>query len=774
MRVFISDLGSSLSTELAHNCQVAGHEVVGTVVRDKTSKVVALTSHIESHSVNGSVNETVAEQSDAISWRRLMQHADVVIVTSLVADPKSAIEMMKAFEKRDTIMEKEGDKSVKRFIAVSSVLSWSKNSPYSASGNYCAHTEDEFKLRRPARIFAELKTAETQILSAHRTAAFETYIVGAGLIYGGVQSPIQMIFREAWLHPDQPLLVPSLAEKAKNTSQGCNFLPMISLYDLALLIFRLAISPSPPSKTYLLAVDKASAKTNLRDICRGVSILLGSGRLRDREDSIGAVDIEADTFLLDEDEKLLASLQLHLCFDTSAGAMHTLVAAEEWHHYSSGLLGNLEFFVHDFIKCMDLRPLRTVILGAPRVGKTLLSQRLAKDYHLPYLSPTTLLHELFVFEIDATHSIPPEANQSNLKTSRDNEEIKSLRKELQHWAPTCQNSAELPEDGLIKLLRWKLCSPACRNQGYVLDGLPISSAQACRIFFDESTFKDDGEGDAIEVKENESVSIVDEADGLNEKSNAEAIAHIPVEDVDALLVSLKPRQRVEIPNRVIVLNASRVILEMRAQMLTESEAKLTGNTEDTFARRFDEFEINIEAVEEIFEKSKPQWEADEAGSNPTTDGVEVLEITLQDELEYCDDASFAGPIKRYMEQGGRTPFNFHPTPAEVREQQRVRELQVHEDEARAAQRNHEFDAQNEALQQVRLARERARLDLVQREEAELLEMRAQPLRAYLMDTVLPALTEGILEVVQVQPLDPVDYLAEFLFRKGQELDVETS
>ncbi|POM68911.1 Adenylate Kinase [Phytophthora palmivora] len=209
------------------------------------------------------------------------------------------------------------------------------------------------------------------------------------------------------------------------------------------------------------------------------------------------------------------------------------------------------------------------------------------------------------------------------------------------------------------------------------------------------------------------------------------------------------------------------MLEIRAQSLPEAEAERTGNTQEIFARRFDEFDSSIEALEAFFEKPMAPSDA------TVVNGVEVLELRLRDEHGYRDESSFAAPIQRYMEQGGRAPRNFHPTRAEMLEQVRTAEKQAREAEIRAAQRTREQEAHDEAIQQTKLARERARLELLQREEAELLETRAKPLRAYLMDTVLPALTEGMLEVVKVQPTDPIDYLAEFLFRKGQELEDDT-
>jgi adenylate kinase len=53
------------------------------------------------------------------------------------------------------------------------------------------------------------------------------------------------------------------------------------------------------------------------------------------------------------------------------------------------------------------------------------------------------------------------------------------------------------------------------------------------------------------------------------------------------------------------------------------------------------------------------------------------------------------------------------------------------------------------------------------DESALMESRAAPLRAYLASTVVQALTEGMLEVCRVAPSDPVDYLAEFLFKYAE-------
>ena len=50
------------------------------------------------------------------------------------------------------------------------------------------------------------------------------------------------------------------------------------------------------------------------------------------------------------------------------------------------------------------------------------------------------------------------------------------------------------------------------------------------------------------------------------------------------------------------------------------------------------------------------------------------------------------------------------------------------------------------------------------EDSMLIEASSQPIRAYLMANVIPALVDGLLDVCKIQPEDPVDYLAEYLFK----------
>ena len=42
------------------------------------------------------------------------------------------------------------------------------------------------------------------------------------------------------------------------------------------------------------------------------------------------------------------------------------------------------------------------------------------------------------------------------------------------------------------------------------------------------------------------------------------------------------------------------------------------------------------------------------------------------------------------------------------------------------------------------------------------------MRQFLMKYIIPVLTEGMIEVCKVGPIDPVDYLAEYIFKRSSE------
>ena len=79
------------------------------------------------------------------------------------------------------------------------------------------------------------------------------------------------------------------------------------------------------------------------------------------------------------------------------------------------------------------------------------------------------------------------------------------------------------------------------------------------------------------------------------------------------------------------------------------------------------------------------------------------------------------------------------------------------------------EAIEQQLRKQKEAYTKQRLDIIKEQERELLDTKSQPIRQYLMDNLVPILTDGLIEVCRRTPDDPVDFLAEYLFKRS--LDV---
>jgi len=285
-----------------------------------------------------------------------------------------------------------------------------------------------------------------------------------------------------------------------------------------------------------------------------------------------------------------------------------------------------------------------------------------------------------------------------------------------------ENSGRLDDGFVVRFVRHKLLSPPCQNQGFVLDGYPKTLTQAKELF----------------------AAAEEDADP---------------EDAD------RPTYETRImPEMVVHLDAPDEFLKDRIMALPERLVHGTHNTEEGLSRRllqyrtdnaedetvlnyFDEYEIHPER----FDAAAMAAEEEETGKNESKD---------QDGLKIATE------IIRLVGE----PRNYGPTQEEIEERRRL------ETEARLRREREEEEERKRQEAEEALDRRKKQeeweetRELVKREEYEMLETRSLPLRNYLMKHVMPTLTQGLVECCKVRPDDPVDYLAEYLFKHNPQVD----
>jgi hypothetical protein len=102
-------------------------------------------------------------------------------------------------------------------------------------------------------------------------------------------------------------------------------------------------------------------------------------------------------------------------------------------------------------------------------------------------------------------------------------------------------------------------------------------------------------------------------------------------------------------------------------------------------------------------------------------------------------------------------------------------LREEEEAKRSEKENAEKAAHDAEVEKERVERERLeaeKLEKIRENERNLLDKRSQPIRQYLMDHVVPYLTEGLIKLCKEVPQDPTDYLANFLLNKADDMDQE--
>lgn len=101
-------------------------------------------------------------------------------------------------------------------------------------------------------------------------------------------------------------------------------------------------------------------------------------------------------------------------------------------------------------------------------------------------------------------------------------------------------------------------------------------------------------------------------------------------------------------------------------------------------------------------------------------------------------------------------------------------IRKEEMEQQRAQKEQEENAIREAKQakekKIKDDAMAAKMEDIRKQERDLLDKRSQPIRQYLMDNVVPHLTEGLIELCKKVPDDAIDHLANFLLERADYID----
>uniref|UniRef100_A0A8C3B032 Adenylate kinase 7a n=1 Tax=Cyclopterus lumpus TaxID=8103 RepID=A0A8C3B032_CYCLU len=326
--------------------------------------------------------------------------------------------------------EIENFKSRKMFILVSSVMTWTMTKPQDPEETDVLLTEEEFRRKRPHPNFKNHNILEKLVLKLGRgrNSKLAGYVVASGLQYGEGENLFHYFFKVSWLMqlPKVPLFGP-----------GTNHIPMIHVNDLAGVIQNI-VEFKPKSK-YILAVD--DSKNTLEDIVKVTllkTIILSTfGNLFQQEElEYLNINLRLDAFIIKDSFSL------------------------NWTS-EAGMVENMASIVEEYKNTRQLLPIRICLVGPPAVGKTTIAEKLCSHYQIHHIKIKEVIEEKL----------------TQLVT------VVGVFYFLTLGFNNCVGPLGRLADHLVfNILKEKLNSKPCRNQGFVLNGFPKSYEQAKRIF----------------------------------------------------------------------------------------------------------------------------------------------------------------------------------------------------------------------------------------------------------------------------------------------------
>lgn len=396
------------------------------------------------------------------------------------------------------------------------------------------------------------------------------------------------------------------------------------------------------------------------------------------------------------------------------------------------LAENMLNIVNEFKKACNLNSIKVLIHGPPASGKTTLAKDLCNKYGLHYVSPETVVEETLENLRDriATEkaAISAREERDRMAEARDAagedadlevveeeeedenpdlEELEEQLRDLETSIETAQNN-QLPDELMIKLIRDMLGSNICQNQGYILDGYPNTMQQANELF------------------------------GVGESADEE----IGEEDAEGNLAGNKI-----MPRYVISLQATDEFICERIMQLPEEQVQNTNFEEERLLQRLEEYHLNNNEDNTLLNFFN-EIEIHPIMLDVMVDQMEPVLITIFQQLGHVvgfpkspEEIGFALQCQAEVEK--------------LKAEQNALESNIHEIKLMEEHR-------------VKMEEWTRQLEQYQLEEEKLIVVQSEPLRNYLMNHVFPTLTEGLLEVAYLKPDDPIDFLAEYLFKTNPE------
>ncbi|XP_028032525.1 adenylate kinase 7-like [Bombyx mandarina] len=594
------------------------------------------------------------------------------------------------------------DSKKRCLLLISTVLTWGCTKPLDPDTPDLPFLESDFRKRKPHPNYKIHYDIENDVIAIARKYKSQ---IRATVIASGIIYGGREDVLFYWFQKawECERLLPIVG-------RGGNIIPLINIIDLAQIVYNLVTDF--PKKLYILAVEQNISKQ--REIVKALGRIVGSGMFT-------CIPPE-DAFLIPEiDQRIYDSITLNLTMEPTF-IVETM--GLQWVSEQT-FAENVPMLMNQFKKERGLKSFKVIVYGPPLVGKTTLSNLICESYGLLYISPETIVQDTIDdltwrvnhWEKGETAALGPimgeEAEPSEVDDDFGEEE--GFQESAKHTLAMLQTGRPLDDEEILGYIRQRLLCRAATNRGWVLDGFPTSLGQ-CSSLFEKGDEQDSETGE----ERNE-----DDFD----------------EDIDLYSNVLKKL----LPDIVVSLEASDDFICEKAMRQPEGDDRLD---EEIVLKRLNEFRAGD--MRDI----TPLNFFDELDIHPLVVPVK----------EHCDYAMKSIYTTVALRMGRPCLYGKLIAIAEATKKREKEELET--------LRSKEAKLMKEMENKMRTDREEKMeywselYALLREEEEAALAAASEPMRNYLVQYIFPTLTKGLLEVAKLRPNDPIDFLAEYLFKQN--------
>ncbi|CAH2107413.1 unnamed protein product [Euphydryas editha] len=614
---------------------------------------------------------------------------------------KDLLEKQTPVRTTDSDDDGEPNEYKKRYlILVSTVMTWAVTKPLDPDTPDMPFIETDFRKRKPHPNYKMHYDVENEVIGIARK--YKKYI-GATVVASGLTYGGREDVLFYWFQKawECERLLPIL-------DRGSNVIPLINVQDLAQIVYNLV--SDFPKKLYILAVEQNITKQ--REIIKSLGRIVGSGMFK--------CIPQEDGFLIPEiDQRIFDFMTLNLNMEP------TFIVETMGLQWTSELSfqENVPILMKQFKRERGLKPFKVIVHGPPIVGKTTLSKLICEAYGLVYVSAETVAQDLLEdlswrikhWEVGETAELVQLSAEDDeiVVDDADEEGDDTFQDEAKLTHAILNSGRALTEEEILLYVRRRLLSNEALNRGWVLDGFPNNLAQCSTLF--EKGDEQDSEGD----EENED----DQFD----------------EDIDLYNNVLKKM----LPDIVVTLEATDEYICEKAMRQPENDSRLD---EETVLKRLSEFragDTRDTTVLNFF---------DELDIHP-------LVIQVKEHADYGMKIAYAAVALRM----GR-PCRYGKLIAQIEAAEKKEKQELESLHAKEAKAMKELEKKMQEEREEKMEYWSELYALMREEEEAALAAAGEPLRNYLVNNIFPTLTTALLEVAKLRPDDPIDFLAEYLFK----------